>query len=264
MEKILSVSNLDFSWGANRVLKDISFDVNANELIAVLGVNGAGKSTLIKCINGILKPDSGKISVFGTDVGELGLIEVAKKMSYVPQNVQTNFPMEVFDVVLLGRRPHINWSINKEDRDKVSATLRMLSLEDFAFRRFDRLSGGEKQRVVIAKAITQDPNLFLFDEPTSDLDLWHQIEVMEEIKKLISNTNIFKSAIVAIHDINMAIRYADKIMLLHDGNIEFFGEPEKVVTKENIEKVFGVSCDIYPASKDLPMRIYVKEKLSLS
>ncbi len=264
MKQILSVSNLGFSWGENQVLKDVNFKVNANELIAVLGVNGAGKSTLIKCINGILKPDVGEISVLGEDIADLGLIEVAKKMSYVPQNVQTNFPMEVFDVVLLGRRPHISWSVNKDDRDKVSATLRILSLEDFAFRRFDKLSGGEKQRVVIAKAIAQDPNLFLFDEPTSDLDLWHQIEVMEEIKRLISDTNIFKSAIVAIHDINMAIRYADKIMLLHDGNIEDFGEPEKVVTKENIEKVFGVSCDIFPASEDSPMRIYVKEKLSLS
>ena len=264
MKQILSVSNLGFSWGDNQVLKDINFKVNANELIAVLGVNGAGKSTLIKCINGILKPDVGEISVLGEDVAGLGLIDVAKKMSYVPQNVQTNFPMEVFDVVLLGRRPHISWSVNKDDRDKVSTTLRMLSLEDFAFRRFDKLSGGEKQRVVIAKAIAQDPNLFLFDEPTSDLDLWHQIEVMEEIKRLTSDTNIFKSAIVAIHDINMAIRYADKIMLLHHGNIEDFGDPEKVVTKENIEKVFGVSCDIFPASKDSPMRIYVKEKLSLS
>ena len=118
MKQILSVSNLRFSWGENQVLKDINFKVNANQLIAVLGVNGAGKSTLIKCINGILKPDVGEISVLGEDVADLGLIEVAKKMSYVPQNVQTNFPMEVFDVVLLGRRPHISWSVNKDDRDK--------------------------------------------------------------------------------------------------------------------------------------------------
>ena len=263
MSKMLKISNLSFSWGNHQVLKDINFNINSNELIAILGVNGAGKSTLIKCINGILKPNSGSINILESEIDKMDILEIAKRVSYVPQNVQTNFPMDVFDVVLLGRRPHINWKISQEDRDKVSTTLRALSLQDFAFRRFDKLSGGERQRVVIAKAIAQDPNLFLFDEPTSDLDFWHQIEVMEEIKRLISDTNIFKSAIVAIHDINMAVRYADKIMLLHDGNIEDFGEPEKVVTKENIEKVFGVSCDIFPASKDSPMRIYVKEKLSI-
>ena len=264
MSKMLKISNLSFSWGNHQVLKDINFNINSNELIAILGVNGAGKSTLIKCINGILKPNSGSINILESEIDKMDILEIAKRVSYVPQNVQTNFPMDVFDVVLLGRRPHINWKISQEDRDKVSTTLRALSLQDFAFRRFDKLSGGERQRVVIAKAIAQDPNLFLFDEPTSDLDFWHQIEVMEEIKRLISDTNIFKSAIVAIHDINMAVRYADKIMLLHDGNIEDFGEPEKVVTKENIAKVFGVSCDIFPATKDSPMRIYVKEKLSLS
>tara|TARA_B100001996_G_scaffold380796_1_gene368917 strand:- start:812 stop:1621 length:810 start_codon:yes stop_codon:yes gene_type:complete len=260
MSKMLKISNLCFSWGENQVLKDINLNVNSNELIAILGVNGAGKSTLIKCINGILKPNSGNINILESEIGEMDLLEVAKIVSYVPQNVQTNFPMDVFDVVLLGRRPHINWKISQEDRDKVSTTLRMLSLEDFAFRRFDKLSGGEKQRVVIAKAIAQDPNLYLFDEPTSDLDLWHQIEVMEEIKKLISDKDSGKSAIIAIHDINMAIRYADKIMLLHNGSIEYFGKPEEVITNENIEHVFGVSCDINPAIDDSPMRIYVKDK----
>lgn len=260
MSKMLKTSNLCFSWGDNQVLKDINLNINSNELIAILGVNGAGKSTLIKCINGILKPNSGSINILESEIGKMDILEVAKRVSYVPQNVQTNFPMDVFDVVLLGRRPHINWKISQEDREKVSTTLRTLSLEDFAFRRFDRLSGGEKQRVVIAKAIAQDPNLYLFDEPTSDLDLKNQIEVMEEIKKLISDKDSDKSAIIAIHDINMAIRYADKIILLHNGGIECFGKPEEVITNGNIERVFGVSCDINPASDDSPMRIYVNDK----
>ena len=260
MTKMLKISNLSFSWGDHQVLKDINLDIDSNELIAILGVNGAGKSTLIKCINGILKPNSGSINILESEIDKMDILEVAKRVSYVPQNVQTNFPMDVFDVVLLGRRPHINWKISQEDRDKVSTTLRALTLEDFAFRRFDKLSGGERQRVVIAKAIAQDPNLFLFDEPTSDLDFWHQIEVMEEIKKLISDKESNKSAIIAIHDINMAIRYADKIILLHNGVIEHFGKPEEVITNENMEQVFAVSCDIYSASDDSPMRIYVKDK----
>ncbi len=260
MTKMLKISNLSFSWGDHQVLKDINLDIDSNELIAILGVNGAGKSTLIKCINGILKPNSGSINILESEIDKMDILEVAKRVSYVPQNVQTNFPMDVFDVVLLGRRPHINWKISQEDRDKVSTTLRALTLEDFAFRRFDKLSGGERQRVVIAKAMAQDPNLFLFDEPTSDLDFWHQIEVMEEIKKLISDKESNKSAIIAIHDINMAIRYADKIILLHNGVIEHFGKPEEVITNENMEQVFAVSCDIYSASDDSPMRIYVKDK----
>ena len=129
MSKILEISNLDFSWGKNRVLKDINLEINSNEIIAVLGVNGAGKSTLIKCINGILKPNNGKISILDSNVGEMELLEVAKRVSYVPQNVQTNFPMDVFDVVLLGRRPHIAWRVNENDRNIVTNTLMNLGLE---------------------------------------------------------------------------------------------------------------------------------------
>ena len=261
MSKILEISNLDFSWGKNRVLKDINLEINSNEIIAVLGVNGAGKSTLIKCINGILKPNNGKISILDSNVGEMELLEVAKRVSYVPQNVQTNFPMDVFDVVLLGRRPHIAWRVNENDRNIVTNTLINLGLEDFAFRRFDKLSGGEKQRVVIAKALAQNPNLFLFDEPTSDLDLKNQIGVMDEIKRMISDKSNNRSAIVAIHDINMAIRYADRILLLHDGKIEYFGKPEEVITEQSIEKIFSVSCDISQSNSHSPMRFHVKDRI---
>tara|TARA_B100000945_G_scaffold134815_1_gene107613 strand:+ start:3590 stop:4294 length:705 start_codon:yes stop_codon:yes gene_type:complete len=218
-----------------------------------LGVNGAGKSTLIKCLNTILKPKEGTIKIFsnvvGTidalvDVSSLDLVALSRVMSYVPQTVRTSFSMDVFDVVLLGRKPHIKWRISDDDRSKVSETLRSLNLEDFAFRKFNEISGGERQRVIIAKAIAQDPNLFLFDEPTSDLDLKNQIQIMKGIKKLIKDSETPKSALIAIHDINIAARYSDKIMLLDNGSVRAFGPPKEVLTEENIADVFSVKSSV--------------------
>ena len=266
--KVLQVTDLNFSHGDNHVLRGIDFEVQNNELIAVLGVNGAGKSTLLKCVNKILKLDSGSISItsnltnLSLDISDLELLELSKLVSYVPQFVYSSFPMNVFDVVLLGRRPHINWRISEDDLERVSETLRYLQLEDFAFRRFDKLSGGERQRVIIAKAISQDPVLFLLDEPTSDLDLKNQIDVMKKLKLLASaDSGNSKSALIAIHDINMAARFADKIILLHEGKIRQFGTPKEVLTEENISEVFGVTCDIVHEKDENPMRIIIKDEI---
>ena len=243
MTKILEVRDLNFSWGDNHVLKNLNLDVQKNELVSIIGINGAGKSTLLKCLNRILKPDLGKIRMWDKDLSNFDPLNLSKLISYVPQSIRSNFSMDVFDVVLLGRRPHINWRIAENDREKVSQTLRYLELEDFAFRKFDRLSGGERQQVIIAKAISQDPDLFLFDEPTSDLDLRNQIEIMKKIRKLVENDSS-KSALIAIHDINIAARFSDRILLLHEGEILASGAPNEVLTVENIAQVFGVTCDV--------------------
>ena len=240
MSELMKVEGLGFSWGDNLVIDSVDFIVKENELVSVLGKNGAGKSTLLKCLNKILRPNRGKITIHGEDISELGILTTSKKMSYVPQSITSNFSMDVFDVILLGRRPYINWSVGEKDRDLVSKTIDKMGLTDFAFRRFDRLSGGEKQRVIIAKAVAQDPNLFLFDEPTSDLDLKNQIEVMKELRKIVSEDN-GKAAVIAIHDINIASRFSDRIMLLHEGKIISNGKPSDVLTPENIELVFEVT-----------------------
>tara|TARA_Y100000768_G_scaffold373362_1_gene341901 strand:+ start:63 stop:584 length:522 start_codon:yes stop_codon:yes gene_type:complete len=170
--------------------------------------------------------------------------------------------MNVFDVVMLGRRPHITWSIGKKDLEKVSETLEFLGLEDFAFRKFDQLSGGERQRVIIAKAVAQDASLLLFDEPTSDLDLKNQIQTMKRINTLVSNdSEVQVSALVAIHDINMAARFADRILLLHEGSILQQGTPSKVLTEKNLSKVFGVTCEIEAKTETTPLRIIVKDEM---
>ena len=268
IKNILQVKDLDFSWGNNEVLKGINFSIKSGEVVSILGVNGAGKSTLIKCLNGILKPQSGEIAILTdnevhnslVDVSSLDLVQLSKAMSYVPQTVRTSFSMDVFDVVLLGRKPHIKWRISEEDRDKVSETLRYLNLEDFAFRKFDQISGGERQRVIIAKAIVQDTNLFLFDEPTSDLDLKNQIQIMKGIKKLIENSKSSKSALIAIHDINIAARYSDKIILLHEGAIIAYGAPREVLTTQNIADVVSVTSSISESDDDY-IRVIVGDEI---
>lgn len=261
MNQLLDASGVSFSWGENDVLKELNLQIKENELVSILGVNGAGKSTLLKCLNRILKPKSGEIRVFSENIHDLNLIELSKFMSYVPQSVRSSFSMDVFDVILLGRRPHINWSISNEDRDKVSNTIRFLNLEDFAFRRFNQLSGGERQRVIIAKAIAQDPNLFLLDEPTSDLDLKNQIEIMKRLRELVSNPESPKSALIAIHDINIAARFSDRILLLHEGGIVASGKPREVLTQENIAMVFGVTSTIEFREYDSYIRVMIEDEI---
>ena len=262
MGNLLEVRNLSFSYSENRVLEEIDLSIPENELVSVLGINGAGKSTLLKCLNRIITPQTAEIKLKSKDVQELDLVEISKLISYVPQSVRSSFSMDVFDVVLLGRRPYINWRIGERDREVVSETLRFLNLEDFAFRKFNKLSGGERQRIIIAKAIAQEPQLFLLDEPTSDLDLKNQIQVMKKLKSLVSDSESSKSALVAIHDINIAARFSDRIILLSDGKIVADGTPIEVLTSENIAKVFGVTSEIsLPTSVFEPVRVFVKDEI---
>ena len=261
MNSLLEVKKLSFSWGESRVLKELDLSIYQNEIVSILGVNGAGKSAVLKCLNKVLVPDSGKIEILSQDLSTMRINEVSKLISFVPQSLRSNFPMDVFDVVLLGRRPYLNWSVGRKDRDKVSQTLRMLNLQGFAFRRFDQLSGGERQRVIIAKAVAQDTNLLLLDEPTSDLDLKNQIGIMKRIKHLVSDKESKKSALIAIHDINIAARFSDRILLLDEGKIIAHGTPEKVLNKDNIARVFGVTSNILPATENDPLRIILKDEI---
>ena len=263
MTSLLKIEGLEFSWGSNQVLKDINLDVGGNEFVAILGVNGAGKSTFLKCINRILAPAKGTVEISGRNIVDMSLMDLSKATSYVPQSVRTSFSMSVFDVVMLGRRPHISWRISDDDHERVSETIRFLGLEDFAFRKFDRLSGGERQRVVIAKAVAQDPMLFLLDEPTSDLDLRNQVSIMKKIRHIVSDVESGKSAIVAIHDINMAARFADRVVLLDGGSIKADGTPSEVLTEANIADVFGVSCDVIPEEYGLSssLQVLVKDEI---
>ena len=157
LENILEVKDLTFAYKDKKILDNLSFSVQPNQFVAVLGINGAGKSTLIKCLNKIINFDSGSVKVCNKPISDTSIVELSKMVSYVPQSVSTGFSMDVYDVILLGRRPYIGWRIGKNDRDIVQSVITRLGLDDFIFRKFHTLSGGEQQRAIIAKAIVQDP-----------------------------------------------------------------------------------------------------------
>ncbi|HHX86778.1 MAG TPA: ABC transporter ATP-binding protein, partial [Firmicutes bacterium] len=201
---ILSVNGVAFRYPSHLVLKNVKFEVDNGDCLAILGTNGVGKSTLLKCINKILKPQRGIITVDKDEVSQMSLREVAQKIGYVSQN-QEKGRLTVFDAVILGRKPHITWDISERDIKIVNDTLKTLGLEPFSLRYIDELSGGELQKVVIARALAQEPRVLLLDEPTSNLDLRNQLDVLKIIKNVVQKQQI--AALVTMHDLNLAIRF---------------------------------------------------------
>ena len=236
---ILSVDGVEFAYRSRKVLNNIKFEVKKGEVVSILGVNGAGKSTLLKCINKILKPKRGTILIDNFDIRQLDNLELAKKVGYVPQRAEGNY-MTVFDAVLLGRKPHIKWEVSDRDIEITHKVLKLLNLEDYALRYTNELSGGELQKVIIARALVQGPQILLLDEPTNNLDLKNQLEVMRIIRDISKSQNI--ASIVVMHDLNLALRYSDKFIMLKNGVIYAEGGKE-IINPENIKAVYGV--DVY-------------------
>ena len=233
----LKLRDVEFEYPGIPVLKDVSFELIPQEILSIVGKNGAGKSTLIKCINRILEYKSGNILLDNREVKGMGRKDIAKNMAYLPQKTSYSFPITVFEVVPMGWYPHLNWNNNKEGEERVWEVLKILGLESLALRDFKEISGGQQQQVIIARALAQNSNILLLDEPTSDLDIRHQLEVMEIIRKLTRERNI--SAIIAIHDLNLASRYSDQVIMLYNNKIFAAGSPCSVLTPENIAKVYG-------------------------
>jgi iron complex transport system ATP-binding protein len=238
----LKVKDVEFSYGSVHVLKDVSIELAASEMLGVVGPNGAGKSTLLRCIDRILSPQKGCILLDERDIKKMSRMELAKKIGYIPQSASQVFPATVFDTVLMGRRPHLGWRSSEEDTEMVLETLQMLNIEDLAMRDINELSGGQQQKVFIARALTQEPDVLLLDEPTSNLDIRHQLEVMDIIKNIVREKQI--SAIMAIHDLNLAARYTDRIIMMNGGTIFAAGEPFSVLTTENIKQAYGVEVEV--------------------
>lgn len=238
----LNVQNLSFAYNTAPVLKGVSFNTAAGELACLVGPNGSGKSTLIRCIDSILKPQKGRILIDGEDTRRMDGQELARHMAYVPQGGQQAFPTTVFDSVMMGRRPHTSWRSSESDVDKVIEVIQILGLEELAMKNCSELSGGQQQRVIIARALAQEPDILLLDEATSALDICHQLEVMEILTALVKGRNI--TAVMAIHDLNVASRYADNVIMLKEGEIVMEGTPEQAFTEENIAGVYGVEASI--------------------
>lgn len=227
-----------------------------SEIFGIVGPNGAGKSTLIKCINTILKPKQGDILLEGEKILHMDSMDIAKKLGYVPQTTTHAFPATVFDTVLMGRRPHIGWKSSEKDLQIVDDVLRLLKMEDLAMRDFNELSGGQKQKVLIAKALAQEAGTILLDEPTSNLDIQHQLEVMEILTLLVKKKKM--SAIMAIHDLNMALRYTDRVLIMKKGQIFGVGTPSDVLTPDNIRSVYNVEAEVVHGNGKKPYIIPIK------
>ena len=238
---MMTVEHLNFSYRCGRqILHDVSFAARSGECLAILGNNGAGKSTLLKCFSHILRPQSGSVRVDGAELLAMSHGEMARNVAFVAQNPPAS-RLTVYDMILLGRRPYMKWGVSAEDYRLVDEMLSALGLEDMAVRPMDRLSGGEQQKIMLARALVQQPRVLLLDEPTSNLDLHNQYEVLALVQRLCRERNI--AAVMVIHDLNLALRYCDKFLLLHGGHVHAFGDAA-VVSEENIRAVYSVSARV--------------------
>jgi len=239
MDKI-NIRNLDFSYNGSLVLNNINHIFEEGKLFSIVGPNGSGKSTLIKCIDALLKPKKGSIYLDEKNISGMSSAELAKKIAYVPQSEHSTFPATVFDTVLMGRKPHINWSPSERDLKICAEVIQQLDLQDITLKYINKLSGGQRQRVFIARALAQQPEILLLDEPTANLDLKHQLEVLRILKEL---TQKGITIIIAIHDLNLALQYSDHFILLKDGVI-FASGGKEIISDKNIEKLYGLKVKI--------------------
>ncbi|MDD2283375.1 MAG: ABC transporter ATP-binding protein [Eubacteriales bacterium] len=238
----LNVNGVRFRYGSREILHDVELEAKSGEVLAVIGANGAGKSTLIRCINRILKPQQGAVFLDGKEFSGFNAKESACMMGYVPQTAKDVFSFNVMETVLMGRKPHISWGVGKKDLKIVNSILLRMGLKQFVERYLYELSGGERQKVLIARALAQEPEVLLLDEPTSNLDVRHQLEVMELIQSIAREQR--KCVLIVVHDLNLAARFADKIVMLKDGIVFAAGTVQQVLTTENIKAVYGVESMI--------------------
>jgi len=240
----LEVKDLQFNYGNNLVLKDVSFEIKKGSFTSIIGPNGSGKSTLLKNLINLYDFQFGNILIEGKDIKQIKKKDLAKKISLVPQDTSINYDFTVEDIVMMGRYPYKRRFEGENDYDYkiVKQSLLMTNTLDLKDRPITQISSGERQRVVIAKALAQQSSIIILDEPTSNLDINHQIEILHLLKSL--NQNQGTTVILVIHDINLAGRYSDEIILLHNGQILDMGKPEKVITKTNIKKTYNIDVAI--------------------
>jgi iron complex transport system ATP-binding protein len=237
----LKVRDVEFSYKSSKtVLEDIQMTVGANEVLTILGPNGVGKTTLLRCINGLLKVRNGTIMIDGEDLRRMSRVDVAKRIGYVPQRADVS-QITVFDFVLLGRKPHITWDVSKKDIKLAKDIIDRLGLDELSLKYITEISGGELQKVQIARALVQEPKILLLDEPTSSLDLCNQHQIMSTIVDVVKRNDL--TAIMTLHDINLALRYSDKFLMLKEGKI-FAAGGHEVITPENIEAVYNLPVNV--------------------
>ena len=241
---MLEVNNIHFSIDGKKILDGISARFEPGRIHGIIGPNGSGKSTLLKNICRIWKPQSGSIVINGKDYSEIPRKELSTMVTLVPQNTTIGFPISVFDIVSMGRNPHLGRfeGVRKKDREIIERALQQTNISALKDRNINELSGGEGQLAIIARAIATEASLVLLDEPTSELDVKHTLEIIDILYEFKDQG---KTILVTIHDLNLARRFCDRITILCRGKLFYSGTPEDAFAEENIKQVFGVNVREY-------------------
>lgn len=255
----VEISNVSFSYGSKHIIKDISLHVNKGEFVGILGPNGCGKSTLLKNMLKILEPKSGIIKIDNKPIKDYSLKQLAKILGFVPQKSNLNMPLLVEDILYMGRYCHLKNEFagyDKNDTQIVDKIAKMLNVYEFKNRIAHSLSGGEFQRVLLARALVSEPDILLLDEPTSALDLNYALEIMKLCKMLTKKMNIL--CVMVLHDLNLAGLFCDKIFMLKDGFVKYEGTPKELFTQEILKEVYGLTCDVIEY-KNNPLVVAIKD-----
>lgn len=237
----LEVDNIHVTLSGTNIVKDISLCVKSGQFIGIIGPNGCGKSTLLKSIYKVIKPKQGSVFLDGSDVLKSSPRSISRKMSVVGQFNDLSFDFTVHEMIMMGRTPHKNLmeSDNKEDYEIVDAALKKVNLSSYSNRSYLTLSGGEKQRAILARAIAQEPKFLVLDEPTNHLDIKYQLEILSIVKSLKIGT------LAALHDLSLAATYCDILYVIKKGKVMASGKPDNVLTKELVKQVYEIDCEIY-------------------
>ena len=241
----LEIENLSLAYGHSVVMRDLTFQVTPGEMVGLIGPNGSGKSTVIKAISRVIPPYSGKILADGRDIARIHRAELARLIGVVPQMPLLLSTFTAFEIVLMGRNPHLGL-LQYESAGDMAITWQAMgrtNTQSLAGRQVGELSGGEIQRLVIARVLTQQPKSILLDEPTSNLDINYQIEVLDLIKSLCKEDNL--AVVITLHDLNLASQYCDRLVLVNHGRVHAQGTPVEVINTKNIEDVYGAGGCVY-------------------
>lgn len=236
------LENMSFGYDEKLILEDINLEINEPGLLCILGPNGVGKTTIVKNMNKLLKPKSGHVFVNGTDVSTMSHLDVARVMAFVPNSSNSVFSMTVGEFILMGRHPRAGYTTSDRDIAVVDSAIEILGLQEFAERDVRQLSAGQTQRVLIARGLVQEPEILILDEPTSNLDVKYQMDVMKFLKAYARDRKIV--VIMVCHDLNITAAYADRVLLLYGKNVYADGKASEVLTADNIKTVYNVNAEV--------------------
>jgi len=240
----LQIQQMTFGYTKKRdILHQVTIDCPSSGVYALLGPNGSGKSTLLKCLMQLHHASGGEVLFDEMPLTGKTVSKLSRLFGYVPQDCSCSFPVTVYDRVLLGRKPYIGWNPTEHDLELVEKNIQLFGLEPYALKYVNELSGGERQKVLIAAALAKEPQILVFDEPTSSLDIRHQIDVMKYVRYVVQQEKIL--ALIAMHDLNLAAQYADQVIMLQNGTVFAQGTPGDILCRENIRAVYDIDVAIY-------------------